>query len=261
MEGGFSIVVDGFGAAYVTGYTESTDFPATPDAFDITYNGSATPSRSRWPPTAARWPTPPTWAGVTRNVALASRWIGSGRLRHGLHLFHRLSHHAGRLPMPPTTAAKTPSWSRCPLRRPAGLRHLLGGGNEDRGYGVAVDGSDVAYVTGWTRSSDFPTTPDAFDITYNGSDDAFVVKVAPYGGALPTPPSWAGVLGIIVKASRWMGAGGLRRGQHLFHRLSHHAGRLRCHPNGSSDAFVVKVAPRRKRAGLRHLLGREFRGY
>ena len=37
--GGSDIMVDGSGAAYVTGYTESTDFPITSGAFDTVYNG------------------------------------------------------------------------------------------------------------------------------------------------------------------------------------------------------------------------------
>jgi hypothetical protein len=38
----------------------------------------------------------------------------------------------------------------------------LGGTNEDHGNGIAVNAAGNAYVTGYTSSSNFPTTPDAF---------------------------------------------------------------------------------------------------
>jgi hypothetical protein len=55
----------------------------------------------------------------------------------------------------------------------------LGGSNDDLGLAVAVDSAGNAYVTGVTVSGNFPTTPGAFQATYNGGGDAFVTKVAP----------------------------------------------------------------------------------
>ena len=50
---------------------------------------------------------------------------------------------------------------------------FLGGTNQELGFGIAVrEGS--AYVTGITFSDDFPTTPGAFDTTFNGG---FVTKL------------------------------------------------------------------------------------
>ena len=46
----------------------------------------------------------------------------------------------------------------------------------DQGQGIAVDGAGNAYIVGYTPTTNFPTTPGAFDNTYNGNFDAFVVK-------------------------------------------------------------------------------------
>ncbi|SLM48094.1 conserved exported protein of unknown function [Nitrospira japonica] len=56
----------------------------------------------------------------------------------------------------------------------------LGGNSFDLGYGIAVDGSSNAYVTGETSSSNFPTTPGAIQETSGGSN-AYVTKVDPTG--------------------------------------------------------------------------------
>src|SRR5262249_50683732 len=60
----------------------------------------------------------------------------------------------------------------------------LGGSIADRGRGIAVDASGNAYVTGDTDSTDFPTTPGAFQPTFAGSEDAFVTKLNSSGTAL-----------------------------------------------------------------------------
>jgi hypothetical protein len=59
----------------------------------------------------------------------------------------------------------------------------LGGSNDDRAYGIAVDSSGAAYVTGTTTSPDFPTRY-ALEGGLEGSRDAFVFKLNPAGDAL-----------------------------------------------------------------------------
>ena len=60
----------------------------------------------------------------------------------------------------------------------------LGGGGDDRAISIAVDNSEDVYIAGATSSSDFPTTPGAFDTSYNGgSYDVFVSKL--FLGSLP----------------------------------------------------------------------------
>jgi Cep192 domain 4/Beta-propeller repeat/HYDIN/CFA65/VesB-like, Ig-like domain len=59
----------------------------------------------------------------------------------------------------------------------------LGGTGGDIGYGIAVDSSGDAYVTGITNSSTFPTTTGAHSAVYGGNGDVFVAKIDPTGTA------------------------------------------------------------------------------
>jgi uncharacterized protein (TIGR03437 family) len=65
---------------------------------------------------------------------------------------------------------------------------VVGGGDEDRAVGIAVDSDGQAYVCGETRSNDFPVTPGAFQADYHGGDqlggDAFALKINAAGTAL-----------------------------------------------------------------------------
>jgi hypothetical protein len=57
----------------------------------------------------------------------------------------------------------------------------LGGYADDRGLAVTVDGSECAYVAGFTSSNDFPAIlGPGYDTSFNGDGgcDAFVVKLA-----------------------------------------------------------------------------------
>src|SRR5205823_9287623 len=61
----------------------------------------------------------------------------------------------------------------------------LGGNSEEEFGGLAVDAFGNAYVTGPTFSPNFPTTPGAFQTTFNGArSDAYVTKLNPTGSAL-----------------------------------------------------------------------------
>jgi hypothetical protein len=61
----------------------------------------------------------------------------------------------------------------------------LGGSGDDLGNGIAVDSAGNAYVTGSTRSSNFPTA-NPLQATYGGAylGNAFVAKLNPAGSAL-----------------------------------------------------------------------------
>jgi beta-propeller repeat-containing protein len=54
---------------------------------------------------------------------------------------------------------------------------LVGGSEEELGSGLAVDRAGNAYLTGSTRSADFPVSVKAFQRQYAGGQDAFVAKL------------------------------------------------------------------------------------
>ena len=61
---------------------------------------------------------------------------------------------------------------------------LVGGSFDDAGRAIAIDGLGNAFVTGFTSSTDFPTTPGAFQPVLTGLTNAFVLKLNPTGSAL-----------------------------------------------------------------------------
>ena len=91
-----------------------------------------------------------------------------------------------------------------------------------------MDGEGRAYVTGTTGSTDFPTTPGAFDTTFNGGRDAFVTKLNASGSALAYSTFLGGTesdsgQGIAVDRDGRVYVTGSTQ----LHRLPHHPRRLR----------------------------------
>ena len=61
---------------------------------------------------------------------------------------------------------------------------FLGAGNEDDGFGIAVDSAGAAYVTGQTLSTGFPKTTGSAQTAFTGKQDAFVSKLRADGTGL-----------------------------------------------------------------------------
>ena len=67
----------------------------------------------------------------------------------------------------------------------------LGGSNNDAGYAMALDDSLNVYVTGGTRSSNFPTTAGALHTSYGGGKaDGYITRIKKDGTAILNSTYW-----------------------------------------------------------------------
>ncbi|MBK9055506.1 MAG: hypothetical protein IPL78_32755 [Chloroflexi bacterium] len=85
---------------------------------------------------------------------------------------------------------------------------FIGGNNFDRGFSLAIDGTGNVYISGVTGSSNFPTTPGAFDTTFDGLyEDGFVVKLNPTGSNLVYAAfrwDWIMIKAVILLSMKWV---------------------------------------------------------
>jgi hypothetical protein len=184
QEGGRGIAVDGSRNAYVTGFTGSVDFP-THNPYQ-TYQG----------PTSY-WDAFVTKLSPSGNSLAYSTYLGGNNDDRGFGIAVDASGNAyitgetqsTNFPTQNPYQTDQATWDAFVTKlSPSGnslvYSTYLGGNNEDRGRGIAVDGSGNAYLTGFTGSSDFPTA-NPYDATFNGgSNDAFAAKFDSAGNSL-----------------------------------------------------------------------------
>ena len=263
-EHGRAIAIDGAGNAFVTGDTESTDFPtANPfqgsagggDAFVAALNSTAT--------------------GL-----LYSTYLGGAAYDQGFGIALDTAGNAyvtGRTNstdfpvMNPIQAAPTdggggsvPSDAFVTKLDPTGAALVystcLGGSDSDEGYAVAVDGSGRAYVTGRTVSTDFPMVA-AYQAVAGGAWDAFVTRIDADGAALDYSTYLGGsrsdqAWGIAVDASSNAYVTGATDSAD-FPLASPVQAAFTGNP-GVGDAFVTRLNARRQRSRLFHISRRRF---
>ena len=190
-DGEGSIAVDDTGSIYVTGGTNSSDFPTTPGAFDTSFNGAFAEHDAFVAKLGANGSalTYSTYLGGTRTDSgesitvdsTGSAYVAVGTL-------------SPEFPTTPGAFDRTFSgdfWlydgivaKLSPNGGALVYSTFLGGNDSDVPYALALDLGGNLYVAGYTDSVDFPTTPDAFDRTLGGSEDGFLAELDETGGAL-----------------------------------------------------------------------------
>jgi hypothetical protein len=184
---GFAIAIDSSKNMHITGRTASTDFPLQ-NAYDDTF----TPSVSN------EYDAFVTKIDSSGSSLAYSTYLGgsSKETGYGIAVNGNNAYVGGR-----TTSTNFPTMNAYQSAHGGGdydafvtkfsssgnnliYSTFLGGADTDSGYGIAVDSSGSAYLTGDTRSSDFPTQ-DAYQSTHAGGDkDAFAAKFSTSGTTL-----------------------------------------------------------------------------
>ncbi len=181
---GYAVAVDEEGHAYVTGLTNDSNFPTTPLAYDTSHNGGGDIFVTKMDTEGTALIYSTFLGGSSDDWGYSIGVDGAGNAC--------VTGETDSLDFPATLGAFDTSSSGADAFvakinvSGAGLAYstFLGGSSGDVGHAIIVDRSGNAYVTGETRSDNFPITVNAFDTSYNGGDDAFVVKVNADGAKL-----------------------------------------------------------------------------
>ena len=184
-EQGNNIAVDGGGNVYVTGLTRSANFPTTVGAFQTTSGGMQDAFVTKLNPTGT---------GL-----IYSTYLGGSSDDEGKGIVVDAAGNAfvtGRtssINLPTTAGAFQTTFGSVQDAFVTKLNFAgtgliystyLGGSSDDEGFGIAVDATGNAFVSGDTSSTNFPTTAGAFQTTFGGSADAFVTKLNSTGAGL-----------------------------------------------------------------------------
>ncbi len=182
FDGGYGIVADDRGCAYVTGRTSSTGFPVA-NPYDGSFNGNNDAFVTKLSPSG--------------NTLLYSTYLGGGGNDYAsgiavddagnAYVTGATDSTGFPVANPYDGSFNGNNDAFVTKLSPSGNTLLystyLGGGGNDYASGIAVDDAGNAYVTGWTNSTDFPTA-NPFDGNQNGGWDGFATKVSASGSSL-----------------------------------------------------------------------------
>jgi len=194
---GYGIAVDSSGNAYVTGATDSMNFPTVSNAFQTSLGGAffnAFVTKLNSTGTTLVYSTYLGGAEGDQGFGIAADSSGNAYVTGITYSTAFPTVNPIRNVLGGGTCGTTPNTGPCPdafvtKLNPTGSALVystyLGGNNGEQGAGIAVDSSGNAYVVGFTSSTTFPTTSNSIQSLYGGgSVDAFVSKLNPAGSAL-----------------------------------------------------------------------------
>jgi len=191
-DAGFGIALDAAGNAYLTGMTSSDDFPTTPGALITRATGAYffVGFVVKLNPTGSELLYSTYLAGSQdRQDTEAGRGIAVDSSGNAY-----VTGHASSRDFPTTPGAFQRNYAGrtdafVAKLNPAGsalvYSTLLGSPSFDSGVSIALDAAGNAFVAGYTRGADFPTTAGAFQRTHRGGAyDVFLAKLNPAGSSL-----------------------------------------------------------------------------
>jgi Bacterial Ig-like domain (group 1)/Beta-propeller repeat len=190
-----AIAIDASRNVYLTGGTTSSNFPTTTGAFDTSANGGEDSFATKLTYGGSTMTTGDTYvrgyssylggSGTDRGLGIAIDGAGDAYLTGITSSSTNFPVTAGAFSMSYGGGAFDAFVTKFNPTGGAPLVYstYLGGSGDDRGQGIALDSANDAHVVGRTSSSNFPTTPGAYDTSYNGGDDAFVTKLNPAGSS------------------------------------------------------------------------------
>lgn len=177
------IAIDGAGDAYVTGSTQSSDFP-TASPLQAALAGGSDAFVAEVNPQGSGLVYSTFLGGSAADSGQAIAVDASGAAYVAGFTFS--GNFPVKNPVQPAYAGAGDAFIA--KINPGGSSLVystyLGGSGEDRGLAIAVDAAGEVYITGSSQSSDFPVTPGAYKTAAAGATDAFVTKLNAAGAAL-----------------------------------------------------------------------------
>jgi len=187
-EHALGIALNGENQVYITGYTQSTNFPMA-NPFDNSFGGGTCG-------TIACYDAFVTHLNIATNALVSSSYLGGSNADEGAGItvddngnayvtgYTKSSNFNTLAPIQPNKGIDSCSTPPCSdafvtsVNASGALTYstYLGGSAEDYGSAIVFNGLGSVYITGYTFSTNFPVT-DGTGISSTGYSDVFVVKI------------------------------------------------------------------------------------